>query len=54
MSKREPKPPITSLLKEPIVFLTFFFDNDDMCLTSLLANEISHQKFITIFYFFHL
>ena len=46
ISNSEPKPPITSLFDETSVFLTFFFDNCDICLTNLLANEILTPLFL--------
>ena len=46
ISNKEPKPPITSLLKDLFVFLTPFLDILDICSTSLLANEIFTPLFL--------
>ena len=46
ISKSDPKAPIFSLLNDPFVFLTFFFDNLAICLTNLLAIEIFTPLFL--------
>ena len=46
ISNKEPKPPITSLLKDLFVFLTPFLDILDICLTSSFANEIFTPLFL--------
>ena len=46
ISNKDPKPPITSLLKEFFVFLSSFLDKLEICLTSLLANEIFTPLFL--------
>ena len=54
ISNIEPKPPITSFSYAAFVFLTSFFDNNDICFTSLLANEIFTPLFCNYFVFFSL
>ena len=46
ISNNEPKPPITSDLETPFLFLTSFLDNLDICLTNLFANEMLTPLFL--------
>ena len=45
-SNKDPNPPITSSSIDLFVFLTFFLDNFDICLTNLLANEMLTPLFL--------
>ena len=54
ISNSDPKPPITSLLIEFFVFLTFLFVKLDMCFTNLFANEIFTPLFCNYYAFFSL
>ena len=46
MSNKDPKPPILSLKKSFFVFLTFFFDIEEIYFTNLFANEIFTPLFL--------
>ena len=46
ISNNEPNPPIVSVLEKRFLFLSSFFDNFDMCLTNLFANEIFTPLFL--------
>ena len=46
ISNNDPNPPITSSFRELLFFLTCFLDNEAICLTSLLANEIFTPLFL--------